>query len=78
MLEPHSQLIGLLPALHEANVWNRGIDARGYQALIEYSQDTGATWGSSQAAPVTSIRWIIPPRISSGSIIEVKFEAYID
>lgn len=56
------------------------VAARGYRATIQYSNDTGATWGSSQAlAPrVTSIRWTIPPRFYTGSIIEVKFEATID
>jgi len=49
-----------------------------YSATIHYSHDTGATWDTDQTAPVTSIRWTIPRWFVSGSIIEVKFEVFID
>ncbi len=53
------------------------VATRGYQATIEYSHDSGATWNTSQAAPVTNIRWTISGYHATNSIIEVKFETYI-
>ena len=53
------------------------VAARGYQAVIEYSHDTGSTWDSSQAAPVTDVRWTVTGWQYTSSIVEVKFETII-
>ncbi len=53
------------------------VAARGYQAVIDYSHDSGVSWDSSQAAPVTNVRWTITGGQSTGSSVEVKLETLI-
>ena len=51
--------------------------AVGPGALIEFSHDSGASFDSSEAPPVTHIRWSFPAAFAPGNGGQVSFEALI-
>ena len=53
--------------------------AAGAGTTIEYSQDGGLTYGNSDAAPVTHIRWTLAAALApGGGSSTVSFQVVID